>query len=102
MSNHQQQEASPSLSRHSQSLPALLPIYHAIGNNYMQRIQKDLARLVKADAVLALVGEVFGLIPLEPDSCHVNIVITNMQLCKANPGQHSRFQSQGPWRILFT
>jgi hypothetical protein len=52
--------------------------------------------------VLALVGEVFGLIPLEPDSCHVNIVITNMQLCKANPGQHSRFQSQGPWRILFT
>jgi hypothetical protein len=42
----------------------------------MERVQKDLTGLLKTDAVLALVGEVLDLIPLEPDSFHDNIVIT--------------------------
>jgi hypothetical protein len=28
--------------------------------------------------VFTLVGEVLGLVPLEPDSCHVNSITTNM------------------------
>jgi hypothetical protein len=49
--------------------------------------------LLETNAVLALVGEVFGLIPFEADSWHYNSVITILQLCK--PGRSwSRERSQ--------
>jgi hypothetical protein len=37
--------------------------------------------LLKADAVLALVGEVLRLVPLKTDSAHYIIITTNMALC---------------------
>jgi hypothetical protein len=44
-----------------------------------------MAGFLETDAVLALVGEVLRLIPLEPDYGHNNIVTTILPLCK--PGQ---------------
>ena len=57
-------------------LPALFPVQHAIFDDHMERIKEDMTGFLEADAVLALVGEVFGLIPLEPDPIHCTIVIT--------------------------
>src|ERR1039458_8530246 len=69
----------------SKRLPALLAIHDAILHGNEERIKKYLAGFLETDAVLALVGEVLRLIPLEPDSGHYNIVTTIVPLCK--PGQ---------------
>jgi hypothetical protein len=82
MRNQKKQVASSQYICQTQGLPALLSVYNAVINDNMHRIKKHLCGLLETDAVLALVGEVFGLIPLEPDSRHVISVITNTQLFK--------------------
>ena len=64
----------------SKRLPALLAIHDSILHGNEERIKKYLAGFLEIDAVLALVGEVLRLIPLEPDSGHNNIVTTIMPL----------------------
>jgi hypothetical protein len=44
----------------------------------MKRVKKDVASFPEADAVLAPIGEVLGLVPLEPDFGHIHIVTTFM------------------------
>jgi hypothetical protein len=61
--------------------PALLATLDAILDRHEERIQKYSTGLLETDAVFALVGEVLRLIPLEPDSCHANIVIIFLTLC---------------------
>ena len=62
-------------------LPALLPVLNAIFDRHEERIPKHFGSILKADAVLPLVGEVFGLVPFKTDSTHYNIIITYMALC---------------------
>ena len=50
-------------------------------NRHEERIAKDFAGILKADAVLALIGEVLRLVPFETDSAHYIIIITNLTLC---------------------
>jgi hypothetical protein len=50
---------------------------------------KDLGYF-KADAVLALIGEVLGLIPFKTDPAHYNSIITNSQLHNQKPLWHNR------------
>lgn len=77
MRHKQQKNTAGSFSHDSDRLPALLTVHHTFRNQNPLRVAKDLTGLPKADAVLALIGEVLGLIPLEPDSAHYNSVITN-------------------------
>ncbi len=48
--------------------PTLFAILDAVFQRHEQRISKHFVRIFEADVVLALVGEVFGLIPFEPDT----------------------------------
>ena len=57
------------------SLPALLPVLDAIFQRHKERISKHFAGILEADAVFAPIGEILGLVPLEPDTLHYNIVI---------------------------
>ena len=66
----------------AKGLPALLSIHDTIHQKHTRWVAKDKTRLLEADTVLALIGEVLGLIPLEPDSAHYNSVITIQTLCK--------------------
>jgi hypothetical protein len=65
-----------------------------------------LCGFLETDAVLALVGEVFRLIPLEPYFLYVNIVIIFLQLCNKAGGEAASLMrdvkafSQLPWGIL--
>ena len=62
-------------------MPALLSVHDTIHQEHARWVVKDLTGLLEADAVFALVGEVLRFIPLEPDSCHANIVIIFLTLC---------------------
>lgn len=53
----------------AKSLPALLATLYPIRNADVERIVKNLTCRFEADAVLALIDAVLGLVPLEPHSC---------------------------------
>ena len=72
-------------------LPALLPVFNALLQGDEERIAKDFASILKADAVLALIGEVLRLVPLETDSAHYNSIITNTALCNMLPPHSQTF-----------
>jgi len=55
--------------------PAWFPVLNAGLNRYIQGIEEYRAGFLKADAVLAPVGEVLGLVPLESQTVHKVIVI---------------------------
>src|SRR5208337_5640769 len=54
----------------TQSLPTQLPTLDAVLYRHIQRVAEYLARFLKAYAVLALVGQVLGLVPLESHTLH--------------------------------
>ena len=56
--------------------PALLSILDAILDRHEEKVQKDLAGQLETDAVLALIGEVLGLIPFETNSVRRENIIT--------------------------
>ena len=59
-------------------LPALLPILDAVLHGQMQRIEEDAGRDLKAETVLALVGQVLVSVPSEERGCHMDNVTTNI------------------------
>lgn len=61
-------------------LPALFTILDAVLNGQVQRIEEDAGRDLKAETVLALVGQVLVLVPGEERRFHKGNVITKMQL----------------------
>ena len=63
--------------------------HDAIIDHNVQWVEENPAGFLESDAVLALVGEVFRLVPLEPYFVHVNIVIILLQLCKKAGGEAS-------------
>jgi hypothetical protein len=63
---------------HAKGLPSRLPTLDAILRRNVKRIVEYGAGLLKAHAVLAPVGEVLGLIPLEAYAIHSLIIITNV------------------------
>ena len=69
--------------------PTLLPVLNTIFDRHEERIAKDFAGVFKADAVLALIGEVLGLVPFKTDPAHYNSIITNTQLCNQEPLWHN-------------
>lgn len=71
MCHHEQENAFDQAKR----LPALFSVLYAILHGYIKGITKDLTGLLKAHAVFTLIGEILGLIPLEPNLCHRMIVI---------------------------
>jgi hypothetical protein len=54
-------------------LPALLSVFNAVLQGHEEWIPKHLGGIFKADAVLALIGEVLGLIPFK-----TNLVTTRL------------------------
>jgi hypothetical protein len=60
----------------SQSLPALLSVYDPVRYNQMQRVEKNLSSLLKADTMFLLIDVIFRLIPLETQVCNALIVTT--------------------------
>ncbi len=52
---------------HAESLPSLLAVLNPIQHRHVKGVTKHLRSLLKGKAVLALVGEVPGLVPLEPE-----------------------------------
>jgi hypothetical protein len=78
---HQQQKNSTRCLFHDSSrLPALLAVHYTFRYQNPLRVTKDLAGLLEADTVLALIGEVLGLDLFKSDPVHYNIIITIMQL----------------------
>ena len=69
----------------AQGLPTLLPIFDPILHGQVQRVEKHTDSKLKADTMLALVGEALVLIPCESRFCHKANVTTNMSLFKARP-----------------
>lgn len=61
-------------------LPALFPILDAVLHGQVQRIEEDAGRDLKAETVLALVGQVLVLVPGEEWRFHEGNVITKKQL----------------------
>jgi len=59
-------------------LPTLLPILNSVEHRNMKRIEEYSAGPLRAHAVLAPVGEVLRLIPLEAYALHTKIVIINL------------------------
>ena len=72
MRNHHKQPAIDL----TEGLPALLPAYDLILYRNKKRIAEYFAGILKADLVLALVGEVLGLIPFEEDAWDIQIATT--------------------------
>ena len=66
-------------------LPALLSVFNAVLQGHEEWIPEHLGGVFKADAVLALIGEVLGLIPFKTDSAHYNSIITKTQLHNEKP-----------------
>lgn len=62
----------------AKGLPAFFSILSVILNGYIQGVAEDLTGLLKAHAVLALVGKILCLIPLKPNLRHRSIVRTNL------------------------
>jgi hypothetical protein len=69
---HHQEQIPPNLAKR---LSALFAINNAILHKNTKRIQKHMAGFFETNLVLALIGEVFYLVPFEPDSWHNNIII---------------------------
>jgi hypothetical protein len=72
---HNEEEQIP---YHAKSLPPRLPAFDTILYGHVKWIEEYGTRFLKAHAMLALVGEVFGLVPLESHAFHVTIVIINL------------------------
>ena len=75
VSHHHKQ----SIANLAKRLSALFTILNPLFQGHVQRIPKDFRRIFETDPVFALVGEVLGLVPLEPDSVHYIIVVANSQ-----------------------
>ena len=63
MGHHDQQHPSD----HAEGLPALLSVFNPVLKGHLQGIAEDLGGLLEAQPMLALVGQVLGLVPLEPN-----------------------------------
>jgi len=85
--HEKEQEASSIASNQAEGLPALFAIHDAIIDHNVQGVEENLAGFLETDTVLALVGEVLHLIPVEPDSRHYNSVITFVQIYKPATGE---------------
>src|ERR1035437_2206412 len=70
-------------------MPALLSVHDTIRQEHARWVVKDLTRLLEADAVLALIGEVLGLVPFKTDTANYNSIITNSQLHNEEPLWHN-------------
>jgi hypothetical protein len=56
-------------------LPTLFPALDAVLHGHTQGIAEYQARFLEAHAVLAPVGQIPGIVPLEADSVHAIIII---------------------------
>lgn len=61
-------------------LPALFTILDAVLNGQVQRVEEDAGRDLKAETVLALIGQVLVLVPGEEWRFHESNVVTKKQL----------------------
>ncbi len=62
--------------------PALFAAFNSIQDGNEEWIEEYVTSFLEADAMLAPVGDVLGLIPLEPDCRHGKSITTNMHMCK--------------------
>jgi len=63
----------------------MLSVFNTVLQGHEERITKYLTRILKTDAVLALVRGIFLLVSFEPDVRHAIIVVISSQLRKATP-----------------
>ena len=59
-------------------LPTQFPTHNTVLHRHIQRIAEHLAGFLKAHAMLASVGEILSLVPLEPNTFHAVSVIINL------------------------
>ena len=69
-------------STRTKGLPMQFSALDAILHGHAQRIAEYLARFLEAHAVLAPVGQVLGLVPLESNAVHAIIIIIYLSLFK--------------------
>ena len=56
--------------KQAESLPSLFSCLNPFDYRNVKRIAKRFAGLLEADPVLAPIGKVLGLVPLESNACH--------------------------------
>jgi hypothetical protein len=66
----------------SKCLPALLAVHFTFKLGHVQWIFEYANHILESQIMLALIGDVLGFVPLEPDVRHNFIVITNQSLNK--------------------